>query len=67
MIITCVSHGRTARDAQNLAAHLSKTVGQRVRVLAAEGLTPALTIADADRFDPADDIGEGSSFSGPPP
>ena len=38
VIITRADHGRTARDARNLAAHLGKTVGQKVRVVASEGL-----------------------------
>lgn len=47
MIITCVSHGRRAEDARNLAAHLTKTRGQTVSVAAISGLTPGLTLTTA--------------------
>jgi hypothetical protein len=45
VIITSTSHGRTNRDGTNLARHLGKTNGQRVRVFASRGLTPGLTLA----------------------
>lgn len=47
MIITCIPHGRQSQDARRLAIHLSKSKGQRTRIVQSFGLAPGLGIAAA--------------------